>query len=219
MPDGFIDGIQILHRRLMTEGNGDPFDRHVLASALVHAAGEAPRPITESLGLAKAQLLALIDTYFATSQRDFRRLRWQRTAGEDALEEPDLRRLLIEHRSHGIIEEEWLAAIIARRSLKSNHLWQDLGLANRGELSRLMQRHFGPLARRNSGDMKWKKFFYRELCARDGVVVCRAPNCNVCDDAAVCFGPEEGEPLNAFQRPLLEKRQNPAGVRKPSSGS
>lgn len=200
MPDGMIEGGRTLYRWLIAEGDGDPFDRHVFASALVIAAGEAPTPITDALGLSRAQLLALVDTYFGDSRRDFRRLRWPRGAGDDALEEPDLRRLLIEHRSRGTVEEEWLAAIIARRSLRANHLWQDLGLMNRRELSQLMTRHFRPLAERNARDMKWKKFFYRELCARDGVVVCRAPNCAVCDDLVVCFGPEDGEPLNALRR-------------------
>lgn len=69
------------------------------------------------------------------------------------------------------------------------------------DLSTLLRRHFAPLAARNSGDMKWKKFFYRELCQRDGVLVCKAPNCAVCDDAALCFAPEDGEPLARLQPP------------------
>ncbi|MGZ9034608.1 MAG: nitrogen fixation protein NifQ, partial [Rhodospirillales bacterium] len=116
-----------------------------------------------------------------------------------ALEEPDLRALLLEHRSRGAVEEAWLAAIVARRSLGANHLWQDLGLFSRDDLSRLLMRHFRPLAVRNSSDMKWKKFFYRALCERDGVVVCKAPNCAICDDVSLCFGGEAGEPLTRLQ--------------------
>jgi nitrogen fixation protein NifQ len=48
--------------------------------------------------------------------------------------------------------------------------------------------------------MKWKKFFYRQLCEREGIPVCNAPNCAVCADMALCFGPESGEPLAALVR-------------------
>ena len=82
---------------------------------------------------------------------------------------------------------------------EANHLWQDLGLPHRGDLSALLHRHFRPLAERNDQDMKWKKFFYRKLCEREGVLVCKAPNCAVCDDVGLCFGAESGEPLARFQ--------------------
>jgi nitrogen fixation protein NifQ len=88
-----------------------------------------------------------------------------------------------------------LAAIIARRAQRHNHLWQDLGLRSRAELSQLMTRHFAPLARRNRSDMKWKKFFSRLLCADGTVLVCTAPSCGECDDVDSCFGDERGETL------------------------
>lgn len=170
------------------------FDRHVFACAIEVAAGE-PRPLTEALGLSREALAALFARYFPEGAALLLPLPPTSGAGEDALEEPDLRRLLLDHRTRGIVEEEWLAAIVARRSLRPNHLWQDLGLFHRGDLSRLLHRHFAALAARNVHDMKWKKFFYRELCARDGVLVCKAPVCDVCTDVAHCFGGEEGEPL------------------------
>jgi nitrogen fixation protein NifQ len=40
--------------------------------------------------------------------------------------------------------------------------------------------------------MKWKKFFYRQLCERAGVPICKSPHCAECCDRALCFGPEEG---------------------------
>ena len=42
----------------------------------------------------------------------------------------------------------------------------------------------------NTGDMKWKKFLYRQFCSREGIYVCPAPSCGVCKDYAKCFGPE-----------------------------
>ena len=96
--------------------------------------------------------------------------------------------------------EVMLAAIIARRAQRSNHLWQDLGLRNRDELGLLMTRHFAPLARRNSKDMKWKKFFYRTLCRDADYSLCTAPSCGECCDFDLCFNEEAGECLLAHTR-------------------
>jgi nitrogen fixation protein NifQ len=54
-----------------------------------------------------------------------------------------------------------------------------------------METGFPALAALNTGDMKWKKFIYRQYCARDGIYVCPAPSCGVCIDYAKCFAPEE----------------------------
>ncbi|MGF1640072.1 MAG: nitrogen fixation protein NifQ [Rhodospirillales bacterium] len=194
-----------LHARLMECGRGDPFDRHVFACAIVAGWAET---LTRGLGLAPTAVSDLVDRYFPGAERHLPVDVWGDGAGEDQLEEPDLRRLLLDHRSSGAREEEWLAAIVARRSLGPNHLWQDLGLFGRDELNRLMDRHFRRLKRLNSGDMKWKKFFYRQLCERDGVAVCRAPTCDACVDIGLCFGPEAGEPLSVLQRDVLDVRQS-----------
>jgi nitrogen fixation protein NifQ len=74
--------------------------------------------------------------------------------------------------------------------LGDNHLWQDLQLAHRAELSALMKHWFPTLVARNVGDMKWKKFLYKPLCEREEIFVCKAPSCAVCGDHPVCFGPE-----------------------------
>jgi nitrogen fixation protein NifQ len=85
---------------------------------------------------------------------------------------------------------ERVASTIAVASLGDNHLWQDLGLASRAELSALMRRWFPSLVAKNDRDMKWKKFLYRQLCEREQVLICKSPSCAVCDDLGVCFGPE-----------------------------
>jgi nitrogen fixation protein NifQ len=196
-----------LHRLLVEGGSGDSLDRHVLACAIVIGLSEAERPLTEALGLAAEPLRALVNKLFPHAD-GLVPIPSDRGAGEDAFEEPDLRQLLLDHRSRGVEEEEWLAAIVARRSVRPNHLWQDLGLFDRSELNRLLHRHFHALAVQNGKDMKWKKFFYRTLCQRDGILVCKAPNCEVCEDVQLCFGGEEGEPLAALQATLLRKRQS-----------
>jgi len=103
----------------------------------------------------------------------------------------DLLALLLDHRSHQDELSHWLAHAVATAAMADNHLWQDLGLPSRRELSLLMQTHFASLAQLNAGDMKWKKFLYRQLCERAGLTVCRSPSCGVCSDYAQCFGPEE----------------------------
>jgi nitrogen fixation protein NifQ len=103
----------------------------------------------------------------------------------------DLRKLLLRNRSGDAADETWLTEIVIAGCMGSDHLWQDLGLWNRADLSRLMHENFGPLASHNVKDMKWKKFLYKQLCAAEGIYTCRAPSCEVCADYQNCFGPEE----------------------------
>jgi len=84
-----------------------------------------------------------------------------------------------------------MSVIVATGCMANDHLWQDLGLWSRRDLSELMARNFPTLAAKNDRDMKWKKFLYKQLCEREGVYLCRAPSCAVCCDYAKCFGPEE----------------------------
>jgi nitrogen fixation protein NifQ len=188
-----------LYSRLMAgPGCGDPFDRHLFACAIAIALKAASEPLTQGLGLSSECLAALVGRYFPHAPGLLSGL--STTGREDAPlapEEPDLRDLLLDFRTRGLLEEEWMAHIVARRSLGSNHLWQDLGLTTRADLSGLMRRHFLGLVEMNHRDMKWKKFFYRELCQREGVVICKSPNCEVCADAAICFAPEDGMSLLA----------------------
>ncbi|HPF58204.1 MAG TPA: nitrogen fixation protein NifQ [Candidatus Competibacteraceae bacterium] len=89
------------------------------------------------------------------------------------------------------LSEQWLSVIVATGCMANDHLWQDLGLWSRRDLSDLMARNFPALAAKNDHDMKWKKFLYKQLCVQEGVYLCRAPSCAVCCDYARCFGPEE----------------------------
>ncbi len=102
----------------------------------------------------------------------------------------DVLRLLLDHRSDDSEETRWLAHAIATACLGDSHLYQDMGLKNRTILSELLRRHFSTLYEKNTGNMKWKKFFYKQLCERAEINICKAPSCKVCDDYAKCFGPE-----------------------------
>lgn len=108
-----------------------------------------------------------------------------------SLEWDELRHLLRSHRAGRDVSELFIADIVCSACMGSDHLWQDLGLFNRAELSALMRRNFPTLAARNVHDMKWKKFLYKQLCIAEGIYVCRAPSCEECADYDVCFGPED----------------------------
>ncbi len=91
----------------------------------------------------------------------------------------------------------WLAGILARRALEPNHLWEDLGLAERGDLSKLLLRHFGVLAGKNTRNMRWKKFLYRSLCEAEGFSMCPSPTCDACPEFDICYGDDSGESVLA----------------------
>ena len=102
----------------------------------------------------------------------------------------DLLALLLAHRSHAGERADWAAHAIAAACLGGNHLWQDMGLPDRAALSELLRQEFTSLHDRNRANMKWKKFFYKQLCERAEVMACKAPSCAACCDFSLCFGPE-----------------------------
>jgi nitrogen fixation protein NifQ len=103
----------------------------------------------------------------------------------------DLVELLLDNRTRPSEPSAWLAYATASAAMGENHLWQDMGLPNRRNLSDFLRLRFEPLAVLNTADMKWKKFFYRQLCERAGVLICKSPHCAECTDYGVCFGSED----------------------------
>ena len=112
--------------------------------------------------------------------------------------------LLLSHGVDSSPETRWLAAMVARRAMQPNHLWQDLGLADRSWLNALLARYFPAMHAGNTSDMKWKKYFYRRLCEAEGFSLCTAPSCRECSDFDRCFGAEDGESLLAQRRRATE---------------
>ncbi|WP_431857762.1 nitrogen fixation protein NifQ [Azospirillum sp.] len=195
----------------------EELDRH-LFGRIVDLAVHDPRPLTQALGLGRADLTRLLGVHLPERGALLEGL--DEDTGEDALEEADLRALLLEHRAGDGPEPVWLATIVARRSLETNHLWQDMGFADRGELGAMFGRHFPSLVALNSGDMKWKKFFYRQLCAREGFLLCKSPHCERCDDYDACFDGEKGAPLRAAApQSGLRSPQGPSPVEGQGFGS
>ncbi|PPQ35490.1 nitrogen fixation protein NifQ [Rhodopila globiformis] len=186
----------------------DGFDTHVTASIIALSLWEAEtgrlRP-TDTIGLDGKNLVVLARETFPHAATVF--ARWEsETASAPTEDEACLRELLRRNATHGSEFQCRLADMIARRCLRPNHLWQDLGLRNRQELGWLLLRHFEPLASKNRSDMKWKKFFYRTICRDEGFMLCSAPSCAECDDFDHCFGEEGGESLLAQTRRQADLR-------------
>ena len=112
----------------------------------------------------------------------------------DACEEQAwIRDLLLRNATRADAMTPWFASIVARRAMEANHLWEDLGLPDRSSLTRLIGRHFGALADRNTNNMRWKRFFYRVLCEEEGYSHCTSPTCASCSDVEKCFEPGSAE--------------------------
>lgn len=181
----------------LTGGAPKDFDVHVVASILALSLCEAAAsnvPLCQAAGYDGAPPLLM--AMFPHASPLF--------ADEGILERGDDERCLLDLLSRGMstgsVLEVLLAGMLARRCQRPNHLWQDLGLRNRGELSALMTLHFAPLASRNRSDMKWKKFFFRTICRDDDYALCTAPSCGECSDFDNCFSEETGESFLAQLR-------------------
>lgn len=159
--------------------------RNVLASML---AGRTMNQgvLTATLGMPTEAFDQMWSAYFPGAA-----LKLENGPGEDIAEFEDLLHLLLEYRAGLRESEAWMAHIVAYACCGRNHLWQDLGLANRGELTLLMTTAFPALTELNMHDMKWKKFIYRHYCKREGIYVCPAPSCGECKDYDKCFSKEE----------------------------
>lgn len=177
------------------------FDRHVLASLLAVGASE-DGALASRVGLGDRELTELVERWFPHASALLAE-QLANTREPDDDEVVMVRDLLLAHRSTPSDESRWLAFMVARRAMEPNHLWENLGLRNRGELSRMLSRHFAPLAVRNTRNMKWKRFFYRTLCESDGLVMCSTPVCSACGDFDLCFGREDGESRLAYVRRRL----------------
>jgi nitrogen fixation protein NifQ len=152
--------------------------------------------LSRTIGLARADLVLLALRWSpAPDARALALAACEKSVFDD--EEEQLVALLDAHRADDSQEAFWLARMIARRAMRPNHLWQDLGLPERAAVSRLLREKFPRLAGRNVNNMKWKKFFYRCLCEMEGFHLCTAPSCPECGDFDACFGPEDGESLLA----------------------
>lgn len=178
-----------LYARLITI-NTAGFNGHLLASILSSWLSDG-NILPARLGLGQQAFEKLLNTTFPGWHAIFTIPMKELLDYNRIPEWSDLVSLLEDERAGRDESELWLAEIVAAACIGLDHLWQDLGLRSRKDLTELMQRNFPTLAARNDRDMKWKKFLYKQLCEKEGINACRAPSCNLCTDFSKCFGPEE----------------------------
>jgi nitrogen fixation protein NifQ len=187
LADTSADGLQSVCDSLMMHAAGLPNDDLLARMIASQAAGLGALP--PGLGLFGPDYVALLARHFPDAVLPVPADRAAFDPG-GMPERDDLLALLLDHVAGRDDSERRVAEIVAVACMGGDHLWQDLGLWNRTDLSRLMNGNFPALAAKNDRDMKWKKFLYRQICEREGIHVCPAPACQVCVDYAKCFGNE-----------------------------
>jgi nitrogen fixation protein NifQ len=146
------------------------------------------------LGLSRAQLRDLFERHFAhcelpAAARDMSPIPLFDAAHADFV--AALRTLLLQHASDSVSidDAQCLTSIIAHACLRPDHLWRDLGLSGREEVSVMLDRYFPTLVARNVANLRWKKFLAQQLAFSLGKEPGPAPGCPGCEDFAVCFPP------------------------------
>ncbi|MFM0725777.1 nitrogen fixation protein NifQ [Paraburkholderia strydomiana] len=86
-------------------------------------------------------------------------------------------------------DAHWLATIIAHACLRPDHLWRDLGLAGRTEVTWMLTRYFPTLVVLNVADLRWKKFLAAQRALSLGLQPGPAPGCPGCEAYGYCFPP------------------------------
>lgn len=178
-----------VHARLMRYSQGTESD-HILAcilSSWLTGVGVLP----DWLGLGRDGFIELLAFHFPGMDYHTLLNPGRDLDAERFDERNELLQLLLANRAGKSRTETWMTEIVVNACQGQDHLWQDLGLWSRKDLSTLMQLNFPQLAARNDKDMKWKKFLYKQLCIAEGIYTCRAPSCEVCADYQQCFGPED----------------------------
>jgi nitrogen fixation protein NifQ len=180
--------VRDLYAELKSQAAGLGNDETLARMLASRRAGIGAMP--SCLGLSQKQFAAMMRLHFPGADAG----QWMHGPELDlarAPERDDLRTLFLANSPKVTPEKEWMADILVAGCMGDDHLWQDLGLWSRQDLSALIETNFPVLKARNDRDMKWKRFFYKQLCNQEGVYTCRAPSCEVCADYGRCFGPED----------------------------
>lgn len=82
----------------------------------------------------------------------------------------------------------WVSRVLAHACLRPDHLWRDLGMAGRQDVTALLTRHYPELAARNTSNLRWKKFLAYSAFAHAGLPAQPAPGCAKCEDHGLCYG-------------------------------
>lgn len=170
---------------------------HLWLMQMLQAQRQGQTCLPFHLGLSLAQYQVLMARHFSESpdEADSQTPQERDDLREDLLELrreewQQLQSLLLSHRAGLDPDEVEMASIVAAACLGGDHLWRDLGLTSRQQLRELLFGNFPELAARNVNNMRWKKFFYKQLCEQEGGYVCRSPSCEQCPTYQECFGDE-----------------------------
>ena len=179
------------YERIMAHARGHTNDDALAKIYLTWVSGEGALPV--ALGLSQRGYVDLMRFHFpgyafvpgshVTASLDPCR----------APELADLVDLMKQHRVGASRSELWVASIIGAACMGRDHLWEDLGVWCRDDLSALLDRNFRPLAEKNVHNMRWKRFLYKQLCDTDSVYACRVPSCEYCADYPRCFLTDEDD--------------------------
>lgn len=181
-----------LFTALMERASAGANARFLAAMMASWYSGEGVLPAC--MGLTPESFAAMIGRYFpgaALPATPARSENWRAQMPELA----ELETLFADFAVDDASERGWIASMLIAGCNGHHHLWEDLGLFSRPDLTAMIAENFPELAARNDRDMKWKKFIYKQLCDREGIIACPAPTCDACADFKVCFASEE-EPTN-----------------------
>lgn len=81
-----------------------------------------------------------------------------------------------------------VTSVLAHACLRPDHLWRDLGLRGREDVTALLTRHYPGLVARNTHNLRWKKFLAYSAFEYAGLPVTAAPGCADCEDHGFCYG-------------------------------
>jgi nitrogen fixation protein NifQ len=180
---------QQLFTQFMAHAQGTPNDAPLAQMLATLYSGRSLMPAY--LGLRDTDFEGMITRHFPQVSLPELPLNSPEMRAQRLPERQDLSDLLLSCRLDADVVRDWIADIISAGCMGDNHLWQDLGVFSRAELSVLMTHNFPKLAARNDNNMKWKKFLYRQLCHQAGAYLCRSPTCEKCVDYLDCFGSED----------------------------
>lgn len=109
--------------------------------------------------------------------------------GEHAVFVETLHALLLTYANTAVDANDarYLASIIAHACLRPDHLWRDLGLAGREEVTWMLTRYFPTLVVLNVDNLRWKKFLAQQRALSLGLQPGPAPGCPGCEDYGHCF--------------------------------
>ena len=141
------------------------------------------------LGVSQPQLRALFERYFPRVEPPRLAIATRLKSADHAEFVDALYKLLLAHVAATVHSDDarCLAAIIAHACLRPDHLWRDLGLNGRDDVTQMLARYFPTLVARNVDGLRWKKFLARELALSIGDTPGPAPGCPGCEEFRFCF--------------------------------